>query len=246
MEQVIAERTELPHSLEKPRHTSTVRLPDIIAGDAIVKLGMHTDSTLTLLRTLSELPPGEASQVRIEGRILTLEQKDLLQRHPAYRFFMSSRLVRSSTGELSLALPTDLNARNENMSAWLQNEFSPSSLASEIGYKVGYFDAQTLVANWLALGRPNDLLPLIGGINQFTIGSDTLPQQTLDRIKALLEEAFVEQERQTRIPNIPKSSPFTLITLQSLNLKEFVYNKNIIKKYPKNPNFLNEFIKKDF
>jgi len=45
---------------------------------------MHTDSIQTLLRTLSEF--NDIKDIKIEGRVLTPEQKTILRDHPIIIF----------------------------------------------------------------------------------------------------------------------------------------------------------------
>ena len=75
---------EIIPSVETPSNTATVSLPDIEVGEKRIRLGMHTDSILTLLRTFNSLP--DSNQVKIEGRILNLKQESLLLEDPVYNF----------------------------------------------------------------------------------------------------------------------------------------------------------------
>lgn len=187
---------EVSVSLDVPRHTVLVTLPSVSADvEGInVRLSMHTDSVLTLLCMLHTFP--DLNHLRIEGRVLDNEQERALVRSTTYQFYLSSRMSRSA-----LSLPTSLRMTPEIIAELVQSPFSPSSSQKDIGYKTGYFNAGDLVERWLSEGRPNDLLPIIGGVNEFHIGSDTLSPQRLSDIAASLNQAFVEQEQ-----SVPQSS----------------------------------------
>jgi hypothetical protein len=214
MELVETAQSELPASPEKPHTTAIVTLPDIDALGTRVKLGIHTDSTLTLIRTLSQQP--DRDQLRIEGRVLTPVQRERLEQHPIYRFFLSSRVRRAMSGGMFLVLPTELYVTPDNIAAWIQTTFSPDTLAQELGYTVGYYDAAGLVDRWQTEGRPNDFLPLFGGVNQFAIGSDTLSQERIRQIAGRLRAAFEEQERQARLAPPLTNAQLNLYTSYSL------------------------------
>lgn len=211
--------TEVPSVPEKPRNVQVVNLPDISAGERTVKLGMHTDTILTLLRTLESLPDKDA--LKIEGRVLTPGQRAKLENSRAYRFFLSSRLARAAKGRVAVVFERDLNASPEETSSWLQGSFSPSSLTDEVGYEVGYFSAADLAERWVMSGRPNDLLPLVGGVNQFSIGSDTLSPVRLAEIQDALQRAFREQEQGRVLPSVNQtlSNTYSSLLISSLPLK---------------------------
>lgn len=205
---------EFPVGTETPKITTTITLPEIGSfGQNSLRLGMHTDSINTLLRALYVNPL--ARQIRIEGRILTPDQEQALRSSRTYRFYMSTRVSRGG-----LLVASDLGLSNAEISGLTTTGFSPGSLQSELGFETGFYDASSFIAKFLA-GRPNDLLGIIGGVNTFRIGTDTLTQEQLAQVAERLNEAFQEQEeygnqfRQAATPrltpgfnNIPYSSIF--------------------------------------
>lgn len=220
---------EIPFVPEQPRNVQVVNLPEINESGRVIKMGMHTDTALTLLRTLYALPDKDA--LLVQGRILTPEQRLRLERSREYRFFLSSRFDRAMGGEMVVIFGRDVDASPEEVSRWLQEPFTPSSLADALGYDVGYCSAADLVERWTMEGRPNDSLPLIGGVNQFSIGSDTLSPERLAEIQARLERAFVDQELGTRLNTATLSSAFSSLNISSLPL----YNPSNIINNKSNP-----------
>lgn len=185
----IAAIQETSVSLELPRNRHLVTFPPIESGisDFGVRLGMHTDSIRTLLGTLHGLP--DLDQLKVEGRVLNNAQEKALVDSQKYQLYMSSRVIRGQ-----LLVPQSVGLTPEGIAEATQSGFSPSSLAREIGYRVGYFNARKLRDEWVTQGSPNILLSRFGGVNEFYIGSDTLTPQRLVQISAILHQAFVEQE----------------------------------------------------
>ncbi len=186
----ITEGKEISASFETPRETSLVVLPPIKTGTEgfNIRLGMHTDSMGTLLRFLRQLP--DSDQLKIEGRVLSDDQRKALEEAPIYRFYMLGRYER---GQFTVA--SSLGFTPEQIVGLVNSGFSPSSLGQEIGYKTGYFNAKELVEKWVEDGyRTNQFLPIMGGVNEFHIGSDTLTSERIAEITGLFHEAFTEQE----------------------------------------------------
>lgn len=238
---ITSKKSEAPPSMETPRNTVLVQLPPI---NDRVRLGMHTDSIGTLLKALhraSETNPELLDQLKIEGRILTGTQEAQLESSPIYQFYMRGRVTREQ-----FILPDSLLFAPEKITILLQESFSPSSLKGEVGHKAGYFSARELVDQWLSDGMVNRLLPVLGGINEFRIGSDTLTPERLAEVSGLLFQAFIDQEASKSQQPLAASSlaGFKFYSLSNLNLinknnSEFIlkktnlhddsYNKTIIK-----------------
>lgn len=223
----VRRREALP-SLETPRNTILVQLPLV---NEKVRLGMHTDSIGTLLKTFRGSAVDNQDlldQIRIEGRVLTDLQEEQLESFPVYQFYMKGRISR---GE-QLVLPDSIGFTPEKMARLLQEAFSPSSLEGEIGYRTGYFSVGELVDQWLSDGDVNRLLPILGGVNEFRIGSDTLTQARLVEISRLLFQAFVDQEdSKLQFSSSQKKliiSGFKAFPLSSLKLGEIDSKINII------------------
>mgnify|MGYP000880599670 CR=1 FL=1 len=159
-------KIEISNSGEIPSNVATVALPDIHVGDKRIRLGMHTDSIMTLFRTLEDLP--DLDKIKIEGRILTPEQESELEKDPVYNFYLSGRTVRAAGKQEDIfVLPNDNKLNQEEVVLLLQTPFTPSVLSEKIGFKVGYFPAKQLVTNYLESYSPNSFLGIIGGINEF-------------------------------------------------------------------------------
>ncbi len=198
-EAIDALNTEIPYSAETPRDIKIVALPNIVAGGRTMRLGMHTDSILTLLKTLKDLP--DLDQLKIDGRVLTPKQKELLNNDPIYQFYISGRMVRAlGRQEDIFLLPKGINLDSEKVASLLQTPFTPAVLSDKIGYETGYFSAESLVSQWQSSGYLNNFLLVMGGTNEFNIGSDTLSDERLSQIAEKLRQAFIEQESST--PNV--------------------------------------------
>lgn len=222
-------------SLELPRNRHLVTFPPIQSelSDFGVRLGMHTDSILTLLGTLRGLP--DLDQLKVEGRVLNNAQEKALEASQKYRLYMSSRVIR---GELLVSQSVRLTP--EGIAEATQSRFSPSSLAREIGYRVGYFNAKKLIDEWVAQGTPNTFLSRFGGVNEFYIGSDTLTPQRLAQISVILHQAFVEWERiflgaGGRASSLPTSligfTPYNMNSLKNSLRTNLIESKIDSKKY---------------
>lgn len=89
-----------------------------------------------------------------------------------------------------------------------------------------------MVDQWLNDGDVNRLLPILGGVNEFRIGSDTLTQARLVEISRLLFQAFVDQEDSklqfSSSQKNPIISGFKAFPLSSLKLGEIDSKINII------------------
>lgn len=241
---------EVGSNLELPLNRTLVVLPPIEVGPVYrregveLRLGMHTDSVVILLRALSDIP--DKDQLKIEGRVLSEEQEEALEASPDYQFYMQSRFDRTG-----LTVPKSLNLAPKKVALLAQARFSPSSLAGRIRYRTGYFNAGELVRRWLNGGMMvNELLPIIGGVNEFQIGSDTLSQERIKEISRILYQAFKVQESsvsslqsansQVKIPigyasfSFPSLKPLLIFNSlreeELLNKKNPSINENIIPK----------------
>lgn len=110
----VRRREALP-SLETPRNTILVQLPLV---NEKVRLGMHTDSIGTLLKTFRGSAVDNQDlldQIRIEGRVLTDLQEEQLESFPVYQFYMKGRISR---GE-QLVLPDSIGFTPEKMARLL-------------------------------------------------------------------------------------------------------------------------------
>lgn len=237
---------DLAPAKEIPQTVATVMLPEIEDPELQVglRLGMHTDSINTLLKTLYTKPLSR--ELKIEGRILTPEQEEQLHQNPKFSFYMGSRSFRGS-----LFFRSELGIDATQVAGLVTSTFEPASLAEELGYETGFIDASHFIAAFLK-GRPNDLVGVIGGVNQFRIGSDTLTAGQLAEIVESLRNAWTEQEqlhlavRPKNIPGfiIPGFSSVPLATLSGLipDNKKVVDPLKIIKP---NNNIIDRTIPKD-
>ncbi len=169
---------------EQPLRSALVTLPIIELQNRQIRLGMHTDTLTNLMRTLasrSDLP-----NLLIQVRILTPDQWIKLSSHPACRFFMNGRLARiqqqNQEEVISCLVPNDINLTADQASDLLELPFSPETLTDELGFEYGFCRASLLQKIWLDTGNVNNLLPYLGGCNEFLIGSNQLNPEQLRQI----------------------------------------------------------------
>ncbi len=233
--------SDIPYSPEQPCNVTLVVLPEteIPLAEQYVRLAMHTDNIRGLLEVLRSLPNTDRSLLQIEGRVLTDEEFARLSQHRVYRFFMSGRLQRVSFSEqaeiLAYVLPRDFDISTEEASRLVTLPFSPSSLARNLGFKTGYYDADVLVEQWLASGNPNRFIPMLGACNEFNIGSDILSGHRLEEIAAKIRSSLAEAQTWVsqpwpsslaRLANIiPLSTPFN-------DNSKIIFNNLDFKNYP--------------
>ena len=227
MKEILSSNTsELTHSLEKSKNTALVVLPEVLDG---IRLGMHTDTTLNLLKALNELD----RDLKIEGRVLTREQENELWNHPIYRFFMQSRMVRVKSEEqaefVAFATPNDLGLDEDEVSQLIGLTFSPTTLSRALNYHVGFFDARQLVEMWKATGNTDEFLPIFGGTNEFVIGSDTIPEEALGKIAQALAEKIHDQTGMA-IGSTPSFTPQMLTSVNCYPIKNIINSYEFISK----------------
>jgi hypothetical protein len=212
---------EMLSTTEVPSNTIIVSLPDIIVRGERIRLGMHTDSILTLLKTLDTLP--DTDQLKVEGRVLNSNQKESLLEDPIYKFYLSGRMTRVlGSKDDVFVLPRDINLDSKEISSLLHTPFTPSILSQKIGYKVGYFSAREMINFWLSTCIINNFLPVIGGINEFKIGSETLSQDRLSQIRQQIVNAFIQQENSVSRSPINRAQ---LNGFQTFNIPSLLNNQ---------------------
>ena len=248
MELIRQAQTELVPSAEKPKNTILFTLPEISVGGSAIRLAMHSDTTLGLLRALRNLP--ELDSVWIEGRCLDSGRQSRLMEDSVYRFFMDGRILRaqatSETDYLAFVLPLDINIEDSEVRRLVSMGFSPRSLAERIGYQVGYYSARDLVSYYDTHGELGKLLGIIGGGNEFLIGSDTLSRATLKDIAEQIHSQLSEEQismllnlmssAALKISSIvPLTQPFSKDKkLDFYNVKYNISEENITKKWELN------------
>lgn len=209
MTESVSVETQPAHEI--PQRTTSVELPFVSIPDSLlqIRLGMHTDTIGIFLRTLHALP--NVDQLRVETRDLTPEQEKLLLMHPVYEFYLKSRINRAG-----VIFPTSLRLSEDNVSMLAQSAFTPSALSDELGFTTKYVSAASLVQDWENGKTPNDFLTILGGLNMFSIGSDTLSQEDLENAKREIDNAFRREESVAGIIQALANTTFTQVPFQDL------------------------------
>jgi len=190
---------EIHFSLEKPKRTSLVVFPTVREDGKKIRTGLHTDRIGNVMEYLRRLSREERQALRIEGRVLDENQWLRLQDDPVYKFFLNGRWERVQRRDqekvLRLLLPKGLALTHEDVLRLAQLAYSPVTSAATIGYQVGYFSADDMYNFWYrGDNNANDLKPILGGCNEFSIGSDTFSPVKLKSIAVGLEKVFIDNE----------------------------------------------------
>lgn len=165
-------------------------------------LSMHTDMMGEFCRTINSLKPSVRNELLIQTRVMTPQQWEDLTDHDVFYFFYKRRSYRRGIDErrhtMTYLLPKGKKITEARIRDYFMLDFSPKTLASEIGFKVGWFRAE-----WLAKKAENEesfnsLAPFIGAINQFKIGSNTLKPGILRQVATRFRLGFESGESDVR------------------------------------------------
>lgn len=120
-----------------------------------------------------------------------------------------------------LISPKDFEMSSRDILSTAKSSYSPSTLASEIGFQVGWYDAATLLKKRMGLeGIGVGLLPILEGCNEFAIGSGSLNQdQLISEIFALGRYLY---ERDSDIAALIARLPNKANTLANLGTTQAV------------------------
>lgn len=213
-----------------PRNVMVVQLPRTVLRDDIgVKketlLGMHTDTIGSMCNQLWRLKETTQENLYIEGRVLSYDQEYKLFSDPMFKFFWSGRAQRieekNQRAVLKLILPQDLDVSDNDLRKYAHMNFSPSSLADKLGYKTGWFQSSLLLSSASMESKlQNSLMYMLGGCNQFRIGSDTLSPAMLQLVRQRFVKGF-----ENHTSDIIKSK--ATISDNILNLTARVFNIDV-------------------
>jgi hypothetical protein len=109
---------------------------------------------------------------------------------------MSRRFIRLNVGALSfqaMTLPNYVDTTPSKTLTQIYQMFTPKSLMSETGHQVGYYAVSDLVSDFSTKQDPNEYLPILGGANEFRIGSDSESPDKLKKISVFIEESINEK-----------------------------------------------------
>lgn len=184
--------------MPRPDFTTVVEMPEInfYFGIKRARAGMHTDMLLSLCRTMEKMKPHTLKNIFIEGRLLTLDQWDTLEQSKPYRFFYNRRFGRTAkaaheSGVLDLVLPPGTDITEADVASLGSIELTVKSLSDTVlPFKTGFLPMSELLEQFHIGGNPNVLLPVIGAVNKFVIGTSTLAPGYLRFAKTAIEEGM--------------------------------------------------------
>lgn len=177
------------------------------------RAGMHTDMLLSLCRTMEQMQPETLEKMFIEGRLLTLEQWTELEQSKPYRFFYNRRFGRTAKaakdeGVLDLVLPLNHELADEEIEKLGLMELTVHSLSDTvIPFKTGWIPMAYLLEQYHISKNPNVLLPFIGAVNKFTLGTTELVPGKLESAKAAIEEGMraIDSLKSVDLASIPSA-----------------------------------------
>ena len=216
--------------LKDPQKVAPVKLPLIEYYGGKIRYGMHTDMITKLIRMIASLNYKTRDGLYIQGRMPNKEQWAKLQNHPAYVFFLNSRLTRSHRSEqqevvgkmenppkgLSVLLPKGVVTLDEARE-YARMEYTPKTkLVGLSDIPVAWYKVDFLHQLYeLRQGSENSFLPLLGGFNGFSVGSDTLPsgivmkaslymmKQYEDAIDGIILDSPLSDKARAQFDNFP-------------------------------------------
>ncbi len=174
----------------EPKRVETVRLPMINTPIGNVRLGIHTDSMLSLLKALYSLD--EKDDLLIEGRIISDQQDKVLQEHPLFLLFDTRRFGRVL---MTQQLVKYLRQQGEKELSIDDVFFTARSIRDDIDHSVGWYNADEMVKEWSQTWTPNHMLPILRGVSAIHIGSNTFTQDQLEKINKKIVERILEEDR---------------------------------------------------
>ncbi len=157
-------------------------------------LSMHTDMMGIFCRTIRSLKKEVRDQLLIQARAMTSGQWEAMTDHDVFYFFYKRRGYRGGMDNrrqtMAYLVPKGTRITEKRMRDYFMLDFSPKTLASEIGFKVGWFRAEWLAKKDEDEESYNSLAPFIGAINQFRIGSNTLKAGVLRQVATRFRMEF--------------------------------------------------------
>lgn len=193
---------DLAPTSEVPSKVALITLPEVSIDGTRIRFAMHTDNMHGVLSVLENLSPDVLKKLQIEGRVINQAQFEILKEHPVYQFFMNGRVHRASISNqmdaLVYTMPENTGISEAQARDLIEMQFSPRSLSSEIGFEAGYYNAFDLVELFsqgiLRVTTDGELTPILGGLNEFGIGSNDLGQEQLAAIASQIHERLDQEQ----------------------------------------------------
>lgn len=190
------QETSLIRERERPRQVQVFSLPEITVNGRKIRLGMHTDTIINFIKFLRSSP--KAVDLEIEVRKISSDQYERLQKNPLYRFYLSSRIQRVRFNEIDeevigLVFPGNIGFSLRDAIDQIKKPFTPRSLADDYGFKSTWLTSRYLIG-LSETQTPNALLPLLGGCNEFYIGSNSLKPEELKELASEMQKYLFESD----------------------------------------------------
>lgn len=191
---------------DNPKSSTLVLLPRIKYTSSIndeqreLLSGMHTDMILALREGLKALKPKIRDGLLIEGRLIKdRAQFERLKAHPLHQFYLLARehisLNDSHKGKMQYALPNGLDITADQARIYSQMRYNSTSLSKELGFETVWYPAQQLIhIPYNFKEAEKSAQSLLGGVNEFRIGTNVLPGGFLRLVKSKLEETFLKAQ----------------------------------------------------
>lgn len=207
--------------LERPKLVVQINLPLTEYADWKVRYSLHTDMLLNFLKALRAMTERVQKDLYIQARMPTKQQYEKLENSVVYNFFTKTMYHRRALTEtqrrvvgkisnpqdkknlLEMLVPKGLLHSEADAMEYKNMDFTPETIIKGLeDIRVVWFQAQWLVKLWkhyagaAEVHSPNALLPLLGGVNKFNIGSNNLPGGMLITAGTRIRKNFeVEAEK---------------------------------------------------
>lgn len=176
--------------LNDPEKVAPVKLPLIEYYGGKMRYGMHTDMISILIRSLESFTEKTRNGLYVHGRLPNRDQWSKLEDHPAFQFFLNGRSYRSEREEQQEALnkikqPQEKGWRillpkgkvtEAQARSYSRMDYNPETkLIGLQNMPTAWYKADFLCSLYsLGRGSANSFIPLLGGFNGFSIGSNNL------------------------------------------------------------------------
>lgn len=196
---------DLVPSPEAPSHLHEQLLHTLQIGGKRVRMSVHEDVIQEMLHMFAG--GMNVDDLFLQGRVLTREAALELRIHPVYELYKSSREVRVDTIdspelESHFVIPNTPGMTDIRVSRLLTTPHTPSSLAAEVGYDVGYFPVRDVLKYaYESEGVIGSLVQVFGGTNAIVLGSEYRSEKQLRRIGLELYESVRAKEPTSRYPS---------------------------------------------
>jgi hypothetical protein len=224
-----------------PAKTELVCLPMLSSPGGRVRLGLHVDTLLSVLKGFANIP--DRSHLHVEARVINEQQLQELRNNPISLILNARRFYRHAFAEYVANNIPNLNI--EELVKTTQSVITPADLADAFGYSTVWYNTGSLVDYWQNNNVVDGLLPLFESATAFRIGSDTLTRTQIRLAKrAVLSQVTADDKaldqknrqiaQQNGLPTYDRRYIREMAQLVSSGVDDFPDQaRNLLDKYAK-------------